>query len=52
VDRRSKNPRPSKIEDIAFSIRAIRVADCFAPAMISATASPVATGDTLLVALG
>ena len=32
IYRRSRNPRPSKIAGIAFSIRAIRVADCFAPA--------------------
>ena len=30
--RRSRNPRPSKIAGIAFSIRAVRVPDCFAPA--------------------
>jgi hypothetical protein len=29
---RSRNPRPSKIAGIAFSIRAVRVPDCFAPA--------------------
>ena len=29
--RRSRNPRPSKIAGIAFSIRAVRVSDCFAP---------------------
>jgi len=32
IYRRSWNPRPSKIAGIAFSIRAVRVADCFAPA--------------------
>jgi hypothetical protein len=32
IYRRSSNPRPSKIAGIAFSIRAARVADCFAPA--------------------
>ena len=32
IYRRSKNPRPSKIAGIAFSIRAVRVPDCFAPA--------------------
>jgi hypothetical protein len=32
IYRRSRNPRPSKIAGIAFSIRAVRVADCFAPA--------------------
>jgi hypothetical protein len=31
IYRRSRNPRPSKIAGIAFSIRAVRVADCFAP---------------------
>jgi hypothetical protein len=30
--RRSRNPRPSKIAGTAFSIRAVRVPDCFAPA--------------------
>src|SRR5262249_2853718 len=30
-ERRSRNPRPAKIAGIAFSIRAVRVADCFAP---------------------
>jgi hypothetical protein len=30
--RRSRNPRPSKIAGIAFWIRAVLVADCFAPA--------------------
>src|SRR5262249_16661503 len=29
--RRSRNPRPAKIAGIALSIRAVRVADCFAP---------------------
>src|SRR5262249_18513094 len=29
--RRSRNPRPSKIAGIAFSIRAVRVPDCLAP---------------------
>lgn len=32
VQRRSKNPRPSNIAGIALSIRAVRVADCFAAA--------------------
>jgi len=32
IYRRSRNPRPSKIAGIAFSIRAVRVPDCFAPA--------------------
>jgi hypothetical protein len=32
IYRRSRNPRPSKIAGIAFSIRALRVPDCFAPA--------------------
>lgn len=32
IYRRSRNPRPSKIAGIAFSIRAARVPDCFAPA--------------------
>jgi hypothetical protein len=32
IYRRSRNPRPSKIAGIAFSIRAVRVADSFAPA--------------------
>jgi hypothetical protein len=32
IYRRSRNPRPSKIAGIAFSIRAVRVLDCFAPA--------------------
>jgi alcohol dehydrogenase-like protein len=30
IYRRSRNPRPSKIAGIAFSIRALRVPDCFA----------------------
>ena len=29
---RSRNPRPAKIAGIAFSIRAVRVAGCLAPA--------------------
>ena len=32
IYRRSRNPRPSKIAGIAFSIRAVRVPDCLAPA--------------------
>src|ERR1700693_946936 len=32
IYRRSRNPRPSKIAGIAFSIRAVRVPGCFAPA--------------------
>jgi hypothetical protein len=32
IYRRSRNPRPAKIAGIAFSIRAVRVPDCFAPA--------------------
>ena len=31
IYRRSRNPRPAKIAGIAFSIRAVRVADCLAP---------------------
>src|SRR6185295_710289 len=31
IYRRSRNPFPSKIAGIAFSIRAVRVPDCFAP---------------------